>query len=94
MSYTMESDRRENMKSTSIIKGLRAKNNLSQEQLAQKLEMSRQNYNLLENNLISTELDIVFKILKELNVNDVELAEFFNALQQDYMSYLNAKEVQ
>ena len=81
------------MKSTSIIKSLRVKNNLSQEQLAAKLCMSRQNYNLLENNLLSNELDIVFKILKELNVNDVELAEFFNALKQDYVSYLENKEV-
>ena len=80
------------MKSTSIIKSLRAKNNLSQEQLATKLCMSRQNYNSLENNLLSNELDIVFKILKELNVNDVELAEFFNALKQDYVSYLKNKQ--
>lgn len=80
------------MKSTSIIKSLRAKNNLNQEQLATKLCMSRQNYNSLENNLLSNELDIVFKILKELNVNDNELAEFFNALKQDYVSYSEEKE--
>ena len=75
------------MKSTLIIKSFRTKNNLSQEQLAIRLNITRQTYNLIENNLLNNELDIVFKILKELDVNEAELSEFFNALRQDYMSY-------
>jgi len=75
------------MKSSNILKSLRAKRNINQEELADALNMSRQNYNIIENNLLKVELDMIFKIFTALNVNDSEIEEFFDALRQDYMSY-------
>lgn len=75
------------MNATRIIKSLRAKNNLTQDQTAKLLGISRQAYNLLENNILNNELNLIFKLLKVLDSSSNELREFLDALQQDYVSY-------
>ena len=77
------------MNATRIIKSLRAKNNLTQDQTAKLLGISRQAYNLLENNILNNELNLIFKLLKVLDSSSIELSEFLDALQQDYVSYSN-----
>lgn len=74
------------MNSTNVIKGFRGKKNLSQEQVAELLGITRQTYNSLENNLLNNDFTLVFKLLRVLELNDNEIEEFFNALRQDYMS--------
>lgn len=75
------------MNSTKVIKGLRGKQLLTQEKLAELMKMSRQAYNLLENNLLNADFTIVFKLLSVLDANESDIDEFFNALKQDYKSY-------
>lgn len=77
------------MNSTSVIKGFRGKKNLSQENVAEMLGVARQTYNSLENDLLNNDFLLVFKLLKLLNLNNSETDEFFNALQQDYRSYIS-----
>lgn len=74
------------MNSTNVIKGFRGKKNLSQEQVAELLGITRQTYNSLENNLLNNDFTLVFKLLRVLELNDNEIEEFFNALRQDYLS--------
>ena len=75
------------MSATDIIKALRQKRRLKQEDVANMLGMSRQTYNSLENNLLNNDFTLVFKLLNVLDPNPTDVIEFFNALQQDYMSY-------
>ena len=75
------------MNSTKVIKGLRGKQLLTQEKLAELMKMSRQAYNSLENDLLNADFTIVFKLLSVLNANESDIDEFFNALKQDYKSY-------
>ena len=74
------------MNSTNIIKGIRGKKNLSQENVADLLGTSRQTYNSLENDILNNDFTLVFKLLK---LNEYEINEFFDALKQDYQSYKN-----
>lgn len=75
------------MDSTKIIKGLRGKQLLSQENIAEKLGISRQTYNNLENDILHSDFTLIFKLLKILNASEHDVDEFFIALKQDYMSY-------
>ena len=75
------------MSSTDLIRSYRAKRKLSQDDMAKKLDISRQTYNSLENDLLNNDCMIVFKILKILDLSSIEIDEFFNVLRQDYMSY-------
>ena len=77
------------MKSTNVIKSFRAKRNISQEQVAKLLGITRQTYNSFENNLLKYDCIILFKLLDILELNDMETNEFFDVLKQDYMSYIN-----
>lgn len=75
------------MNSSLAIKSYRGKKLLTQDALAAKLGISRQMYNNYENDPLHCQLDILLKILAKLDVNEVEIHEFFDALKQDYMSY-------
>ena len=75
------------MRSTSIIKGLRGKKSLSQEDVAKALKITRQTYNSLENDLLNNDCILVFKLLDVFEPNEMEVTEFFDALKQDYKSY-------
>lgn len=77
------------MHSTSIIKGIRGKKSLSQENVANMMGLSRQTYNSLENDLLNNDFNLMFKLLKILELSESETDEFFNALKQDYESYKN-----
>ena len=77
------------MNSTNIIKGIRGKKNLSQENVADLLGTSRQTYNSLENDILNNDFTLVFKLLDVLKLNEYEINEFFDALKQDYQSYKN-----
>ena len=77
------------MKSTQILKSVRGKSLKTQNDLAKDLKVSRQVYCGYENNPLQCPVDILFKILCILSVNDKEIDEFFNALKQDYLSYKN-----
>lgn len=76
------------MNSTNVIKGFRGKKLLSQESVAEKLGISRQSYNNLENNLLNNDFTLIFKLLTILELNESDIDEFFNALKQDYLSYI------
>lgn len=76
------------MNSTNVIKGFRGKKLLSQENVADMLGITRQTYNSLENDLLNNDFTLVFKLLDVLNISEQEINEFFNALKQDYMSYV------
>lgn len=80
------------MESTNVIKGIRSKRLLSQSSVADKLGISRQTYNSLENDMMNNDFMLVFKILDVFELNDVETDEFFNALKQDYLSYKNLEQ--
>ena len=72
------------MKATNIIKGIRNKHGLTQDDMAKLLNMSRQNYNIIENNPTKADLDKVYEIFRVL---DEPIDDFLNALKQDFMSY-------
>lgn len=76
------------MNATNVIKGFRGKKSLSQENVAEKLGITRQTYNSLENDMLGNDFMLIFELLKVLDLNEAETLEFFNALKQDYMSYL------
>ena len=80
------------MNTTLIIKSLRGKRLLTQDNMADKLKISRQAYNNYENDLIHCDLDLVMKILNALSVDNQELKDFLNALEQDYMSYQSSND--
>lgn len=72
------------MKAVNILKGIRNKHGLTQDDMAKMLNMSRQNYNIIENNPTKTDLNKIYNIF---NVLDEPIDEFLYALKQDYMSY-------
>jgi len=72
------------MKAINIIKGIRNKHGLTQDDIAKMLNMSRQNYNIIENNPTKADLDKIYEIFKIL---DEPIDDFLYALKQDYMSY-------
>lgn len=71
------------MKASFIIKSIRNKHGLTQDDMAKMLEMTRQNYNKLENNPTKASLDKIYKIFKLL---EEDIDDFLSALKQDYMS--------
>ncbi len=75
------------MNSTKALKSLRGKKMKTQQEVADKLGMSRQIYNSYENDTSKCELDLIFKILNSLEATDQEFDDFLNGLKQDYMSY-------
>lgn len=72
------------MKAINIIKGIRNKHGLTQDDMAKMLNMSRQNYNIIENNPTKADLDKIYEIFKVL---DEPIDDFLYALKQDYVSY-------
>lgn len=80
------------MNSTKALKSLRGKKLKTQQEIANKIGISRQVYNYYENEATKCELNIIFKILNCLEATDEEFDEFFIALKQDYLSYKNEKE--
>ena len=75
------------MNTSLVMKSIRGKRLLTQDNMAEKLLISRQAYNTYENDLLHCDLDLIMKILNSLDVNEFELNEFLNALKQDYLSY-------
>ena len=74
---------------TSIsVKSLRSKKLKTQQEIADKIGVSRQTYNGYETNIMKCDIDVVLKILDALDCNKRELKEFLYALEQDSMSYL------
>ena len=74
------------MNSTKALKSLRGKKLKTQQEIANKIGISRQVYNYYENEATKCELNIIFKILNCLEATDEEFDEFFIALKQDYLS--------
>ena len=81
------------MHSSNILKGFRGKRLLTQDNMAKRLGISRQIYNGYENDLTHCELDLIMKILSNLEISENELSEFLIALKQDYMSYNRLEEL-
>ena len=75
------------MNTNLILKGIRGKKLLTQDNIAKKLGISRQAYNTYENDMLHCDLDLVIKILDVLDANESEIDEFLNAIKQDYLSY-------
>lgn len=75
------------MNSTNVIKGFRGKKLLSQENVAEKMGITRQTYNALENDLLHNDFTLVFKLLNILEASEADIDEFLYALKQDYVSY-------
>lgn len=71
------------------IKSLRGKKLKTQQEIADKIGVSRQTYNGYETNILKCDLETVFRILEALDCNKTEIKDFFFALEQDIMSYLN-----
>lgn len=71
------------------LKSLRGKKLKTQQEIANKMGISRQVYNYYENEATKCELNIIFKILNCLDATDEEFDEFFIALKQDYLSCKN-----
>lgn len=80
------------MYSSNILKGLRGKRLKTQDDIANKINTSRQMYCTYENNILQCEFNLVFKILNALDINEIELDEFLFALKQDYLSCCKNKE--
>lgn len=81
------------MNSTKALKSLRGKKMKTQQEIADKIGISRQMYNAYENDTTKCELDLIFKILDSLDATDIEVEEFLFGLKQDYLSYnLKSKE--
>lgn len=65
------------MNSTKALKSLRGKKLKTQQEIADKIEISRQVYNYYENETTKCELNIIFRILNSLEATDAEFDEFF-----------------
>ena len=79
------------MYSTEALKSFRGKRLKTQDDISNILNVSRQMYCMYENNPLQCELDLIFKILNSLNVDDTEIEFFLNAIKQDYLSYKKVK---
>jgi len=73
---------------TNILKGFRARKNLSQEEVGNLMGITRQTYNSLENDILNSDFNLIFKLLNILEADHREVEDFFFALKQDYLSYL------
>lgn len=69
------------------LKRLRGKKLKTQQDIAEKLNVSRQTYNTYENNLSVLSLDQIQEILIALEANVEEIKEFFYEIQQDILSH-------
>ena len=69
------------------LKRLRGKKLKTQQDIAEKINVSRQTYNTYENNLSVLSLDQIQEILIALEANDEEIKEFFYEIQQDILSH-------
>lgn len=76
------------MTASYIIKSIRNKHGYTQDNMAKMLNMTRQNYNKLENNPTKASLDKIYNIFKILGEN---IDDFLFALKQDYMSQIVKK---
>lgn len=76
------------MNASNVIKSYRGKLLLTQDEIADKMGVSRQMYNGYENDPLHCSLENILKLLSCLNVNEQQIEEFLNALKQDYVSYL------
>ena len=77
------------MNSTNALKSLRGKKLKTQQEIADKLGVSRQVYNGYENEILKCDLNLIIKILNILEATDQEIDEFFIGLKQDFLSYEN-----
>ncbi len=75
------------MNTNKVIKSIRGQRLLTQDNIAEKLGVSRQVYNSYENDLLHCDLDLIMKILNVLQADSSEIDSFLNALKQDYLSY-------
>lgn len=75
------------MTSSNLLKSYRGRRLKSQKDVAKLLNVTRQTYTNWENNPISVETNVLFNILLVLEVDESEVHDFFNALEQDYLSY-------
>lgn len=75
------------MNPSQLLKSYRGRRLKSQEDIAKILDVSRQTYTTWENNPISVETNVLFNILIAIGVDESEIHDFFNALEQDYLSY-------
>lgn len=80
------------MNLTKALKSLRGKKMRTQQEIADRMGISRQIYNGYENDTSKCELDTIFRILNCLEASDSEIEEFFSALKQDYLSRLTLEE--
>lgn len=72
------------MKSSELLKSYRGKNLKTQNDVADNLGIARTTYTTWENNPLNCPIDVMFKILVEINAN---IDDFLIALKQDFMSY-------
>ena len=77
------------MNPSELLKSYRGRRLKSQEDIANILKVSRQTYTTWENNPLSCETNLLFDILIAINADESEIHDFFNALEQDYLSYKN-----
>lgn len=68
------------------LKSLRCKKLLTQEDVSNSLNISRQTYSNWENKVDSLSLEQIFNLFKVFNASELEIKEFFDAIQQDNMS--------
>ena len=75
------------MNPSQLLKSYRGRRLKSQEDIAKKLKVTRTTYATWENNPISVETNTLFDILLAIKVDESEIHDFFNALEQDFLSY-------
>ena len=79
------------MNSSNALKSLRGKKLKTQDEVAELVGISRQTYNNIENNILDTDINVLFKVLSCLNANESEINDFLFAVQQDFKSYTSNK---
>lgn len=68
------------------LKSLRGKKLMTQQEVADKMGISRQTYNNYETDIFNITLNKIFEILQALDATPEEMSVFFYELQQDKMS--------
>ena len=79
------------MNSSKILKSIRGQRLKTQDDIAKNIGVSRQVYCGYENNPLQCELNILFEILRSMDASKPEIADFSNAIIQDYLSYFENK---
>lgn len=77
------------MNTKNILKSMRAKKGLSQEETSKIMNVSRQTYQSYEANPLTCPIDTLFNIIELLDGN---IEEFLFAIKQDYLSKNNNQE--